>query len=992
MRKRFHCAVLAAVLAAGLALAPVMAGAQSAGLDNAAGLPRLSPWPARVEGVAAPRISLNGIWQFRVQDAGAKDIRVPGEWAMQGFTVDSAGTGRYTRQFSVPEDWKGKRVKLRFDGVSSHCSVRVNGRQVGSHEGSFVPFEFDLSGAVHTGTNTMEVDVACQTLSDILASTSQYAGHPVGGILRKVTLFALPAVNLSDQTYVTRFDDQYRDARLEIPFAVSNEGNGTADAEVSFRLKDDSGRPVSVKQARFSVGRIPGGETRRDTVSFFVSRPKQWNPEMPYLYTLETRLTVGGRLAEIHIQKIGFRQIEVRGSRLFVNNRPVKLHGVCRHSIDPYTGRSVSPRRCVEDALLFREGNCNYIRTSHYPPEEEFLDACDSLGLFVESESSLCWIGHGAAPVWKKWDYKDPRFLPYMMQANLEKMVADRNHPSVILWSLGNESRWSPLWADINRAVKRLDPSRPTVFQDQAWGTYNNAGSRTDIANYHYPDFDGAASTDTIDRPVQFDEFAHVENYNRLEVLTDPYVRVAWGPSLARIYDSMYAHPGCLGGAIWAGIDDIFHMPDHTMIGYGPWGVIDGWRRRKPEFYGMKEAYSPVVVKRAAAPADGGKLRLRLENRYDFLNLSALEITCYEGGRQRPLHVDVPPHGTATVSIPVSGRGKNDPVRIVFRDPRGFVSQEVVIPTGETVPHAPSPGSLAPVKLSESGHDYRIQAGRNTFVVNKATGEIQTAAIAGKAVPVSAPALMIVPLNNDDGGGPGVTNCNYQTELPVLLYQPYRGWKADSVRATREDDGSVSLRVTGAYAGAGGVVVTRFEKDGSLVVQYAFTLTGTDGIDPRQWGLVCTLPRSYDRLSWDLKGPAVRYPAASLARLHGTAVARPADRSNSLRWEKPSEPWASDANKLGTNAFRSTKAGIYRASLTNAEGLGVELLSDGAKSARAWVDGDKVYLLSADYNTGGSDHFSGFFYEEQRRPLKAGSRITGNMHLQLIDDKLNKGL
>lgn len=948
----------------------------------------LSPRPSEVAGVRESIVSLNGVWQFAGGGAVSRSIRVPGEWEMQGFHLDSAATGTYTRTFEVPDDWQEKRIRLRFDAVSSHCTVLVNGEEVGSHEGSFVPFEMDITSAVRPGANRLEVAVQCQTISDVLACTSQYAGHPVGGILRKVQLFCVPAVHLADEAVVTRFDTAYRNAVLELPLAVSNQGKKARAVSVSISLQDAEGKPLPEKQ--FSLGSLGAG-LHADTVRIPVRQPIQWNPEHPYRYRLVTRLLVEGKPVEAVTREIGFRQVEVRGNQLFVNNRPVKLHGVCRHSIAPYTGRSVPADRCREDALLFREGNCNYIRTSHYPPEEEFLDACDSLGLFVESESSLCWIGHGAAPVWKQWNYQDPRFLPYMIRANIEKMLADRNHPSVILWSLGNESLWSPLWAQVNKRVKQLDPTRPTVFQDQCWGTYNNHGSQTDIRNYHYPDFEDPANTDTMTRPVQFDEFAHVENYNRLEVMTDPYVRVAWGPSLVRIYDSMYAHPGCLGGAIWAGIDDIFHMPDHRLIGYGPWGVIDGWRRKKPEFYAMRQAYSPVRLSLDSAdvPASGS-LTLQVENRYDFLNLSALRILCIQGNHTARLRADIPPHGAGLLRVPLVA-GSRDSIRLVFRDPRGFVSQQAAIAVPARAEIRPGPAfATAHATVSRTAGTYLIASKSVRYQVNRQSGLIQQVSVKGRTVPVTLPLLEIVPLNDDDGGGPGITNCNYQADLRPLLYTPCHDWKASSVQVIPGGDSAVTVEVKGSYREAQGTFVMRFENDGGLRIHYAFTIRDSVRVNPRQWGLVCVLPGGFDRLRWHTKSPWPLWTGDGIARAAGEAPARPLSRDNPLSWERPGGSWSQDANRLGSNDFRSTKAGIYTASLADASGLGLEVRSDGTQSVRAWLDDTHTELLTTDYNTGGVDRFSAFFYEDERRPLSAGSKLEGTFLIHPVSDMKNK--
>jgi hypothetical protein len=959
-------------------------------VENASALtdtpPRLSPRPQSLHEVRQSCISLDGIWKFTGGKAVNENIEVPGEWEMQGFRLDSAATARYVRTFVVPEDWKNKRIKLRFDAVSSHCIIKVNGKRVGEHEGSFVPFELDITNQTNTGNNRLDVDVRCQTISDILASTSQYAGHPVGGILRKVTLFALPDINIAAMTYVTVFDKEYKDATLRIPFEVANEGNKAGKAVIAFELKNSNGKTIPLAENKFVIGNVPAGRLDKDTVALRVQSPEKWNPAHPYLYTLTTKLIVDGKICEEHSRKIGFRQVEIRGNQLFVNNHPVKLHGVCRHSIDPFTGRSVSPALCIKDAVLFRDGNCNYIRTSHYPPEEEFLDACDSLGLFVESESSLCWIGHHANHIWQRWDYANPTYLPYMINANLEKMIADRNHPSVILWSLGNESIWSPNWATVNKVVKDLDPSRPTVFQDQCWGSYKFGRSRCDIANYHYPGLNAPALCDTMHRPTQFDEYLHVENYNRREVLTDPFIRADWGGPLQQMYDSIYSHKGNLGGAIWAGIDDIFHMPGGNIVGYGPWGVIDGWRRPKPEFWEMKKSYAPVIITNVRHPGyQSGKLILKAENRYDFTNLSSVKITFRIGDDSGIIKSAIPPHGEGNIEVPVSqNQLKKNALLITFTDPRGFICQQELIRSEKQENSSIiGDGRKTNIQFHESGNSYFVSMNDASYRISKGNGEIEKADINGIHVISKAPVLMIVPLNDDDGD-PKTSGCNYQRNIRPLLYAGCKKWKASSVTSLKGRDGSVMIISEGEYDEAKGKDTLKFSKNGMVTLDYSFVIKDSTAINPRQWGIIFILPASYQTFTWKREGRWTIYPANDIARNEGTAKANPVHLPYGEPWSRPKGLWSGDANDLGSRDFRSTKAHIYSARLTDSKGTGIEVLSNGEQAARSWIDGDRVLFLIAEYNTGGSEKFSAGFYRNERRPLASGNVLRGTVRFKLI--------
>ncbi|TZF85842.1 beta-galactosidase (plasmid) [Pedobacter sp. BS3] len=916
-----------------------------------ANIPRLSPLPQEVAGTKNAQLTLNGKWQFTV-GAGNKTaaIEVPGEWEMQGFTVHEGETALYSRPLNIPAEWNGKRIKIRFDGVSSHAVVKVNGKQVASHEGGFVPFEVDITSALKSSDNILQVEVQALTISDRLACVSQYAAHTVGGILRKVTLFALPGINIADMAVTTTFDSRFKNASLNIQYSAANEANRSGNATLKFRLSDKEGKIVTESASDISVN---ANATSSKSVTLKVNSPKKWDAEHPYLYTLTTELYENGKLLQRNTQRVGFRQIDIKNGQLLVNGMPVKLRGVNRHDIYPLTGRSITPDLCRKDAELFRAGNCNYIRTSHYPPSTEFLEAADELGLFVESEAALCWVGHGAAPVWRKWDYSDTRFLPFMVAANVEKMIAQRNHPSIIIWSLGNESRWSPLWSKVNEIVKQLDPSRPTSFHDQAWGKGNHYGSQADIAVYHYPNLRFEAFLDTIKRPVLFGEYAHVSCYNRRELVTDPGIRDGYGAPLAQMYTAMYKYKSCLGGAIWSGIDDTFHLPDGRIIGYGPWGVIDGWRRLKPEYFGMKKAYSPVVITNISHPVvEKNNLKLSVENRYDFTNLKELKISCTVDGKSQTIHADIPPHGQGVVNIPVNGTSKE--VLISFTDPRGFIANEEKIILKES----PVNENYDKVNVSYAENDASItvQQGKITYLISKTTGMILSVKKESKEIVRQGPVFGIVPLNKDDGGKPGVANQTYQNDIYPFKNYPLSVRFTDSLSVQKQADGiKISMNVT--YTNAEGKQSYHFLNNGTVTAGYQVQYKGVDSL-PRQYGMMMQLPVNFDRLSWKRKGDFSMYPDNNIGRNEGEAYLNAVHlRSVEKPREMPAGDWRDDANDLGSNDFRSTKRYIYRASLTDKSGNGIEIISDGTQAVRAWLQDERMQLLVADYNNNGSEPF-----------------------------------
>ncbi|SHG01956.1 glycoside hydrolase family 2 protein [Pedobacter caeni] len=937
---------------------------------------RLSPVPAKVENVQSPVLSLNGIWDFKYKTQAGK-IQVPGEWEMQGYHVDSAQHASYTTSFELPQDWKGKKIKLRFDGVSSHCEVLLNGKLIGTHEGGFVIFEMDASTAVKAGKNKIEVKVASLTVSDKLGCVSQYAAHTVGGILRKVTLTALPELNIGEVYPQVTFDKNYEHADLHIDYQVYNESKLPADAALKFILLDREDKELRVNGNSIEKQNIRPNTNLKGILSVRVDHPEKWDTEHPYLYTLITRLMSKGKVIQENRQKLGFRQIDIRGNQFFVNNKAIKLHGANRHDVSTLSGRSISAALNKKDAELFRNANCNYIRTSHYPPAEEFLAACDSLGMFVEAEAAITWVEHHASPIWKEWNYLNPDFIPHFLRANFENIRGNRNHPSIIIWSIANESRWSPLWDKVNTEVKKYDPLRPTAFHDQTYGGFNNAGSKADIRNIHYPGLGGPEQTDKFtDRPVLFGEYCHVQTYNRLEEVTDPYVRADWGRMLHQMYDKMYTHQACLGGAIWAGIDDIFHKPDSTIVGYGPWGaVLDGWRREKPEFISVRKSYAPLIITNLKeAKPKNGILLLQLENRYNFANLKEGQFNYIVDGVSRSAVADIPARSSGDLELQVADDAKV--VRITFTDPRGFVTQEEQLNFSDRQVLIPVEPAIA-VKLKKSGDQLILSRGTQKYSFDKNTGLVTGDKILGGI------ALMVVPMNGDDGGAPHIAGNNYQRNIKPLLYQPEGNWKASSVSASKDKE-SVNVKVEGSYNYLKGVFNYKFLADGTIEIAYDFKVTDTVKINPRQWGLAFELPSDFQHLNYSSKGYWSVYPENDIARTSGDIHAVPVHQKYvEAALKVPAGPWSADANDLGSRDFRSTKANIYHAGLSNDKGDGLRVYSDGTQSARSWIDGNKTRFLLAELNGGGSDGFFASYYSKERRPLKMGSELKGKIKLKL---------
>lgn len=945
----------------------------------------------RNSSVSPVKVDLNGRWNFNDSFSGnlaevgnrAKrwpQIEVPGEWAMQGFEVEPGKAGVYSRSFAVPKTWTNCKIFLRCDAVFSKADLFVNGQSAGSHTGPMVAFEKEVSSLLKRGKeNRLTIAVTAETMADTLMSGTQYAAHQLGGILRKIYLYAVPEVYLANLVVTTPLDPNYEHADLAINATLKN-AVAAERADVNVRLFAPNGRQVELANSRKTV-QLKGEKELPISLSFLVAKPDKWDAEHPNLYRLELDVLTDAGVETI-VKKIGFRQIEVVGNQLFVNGTPIKMKGVNRHEVHPLRGRSLTPELWKQDAELFKQGNVNYIRTSHYPPAEEFIALCDSLGLYVELENPICWVGHGANEHWKNNDPKDPAMYNYFEQIARADLAFFRNHPSILIWSMANESMWTENWSRLADFYAQQDPTRPATFHDQAYGGFNNYGStKMPVANMHYPGPNGPQVVEDFKRPILFGEYAHLNTYNREEIVTDPGVRDAWGRGFRKMWEGMYKSRGCLGGAIWSGIDDVFYLPDGRAVGYGEWGPIDGWRREKPEYYHMKKSYSPVKIhnQHVEVPEKGQPIRLQIENRFDFTNLSECCISWQVGNKSGTVNMDLPPQKTGILDIWPKNKqldGEIMTVRVV--SPQNIEVEACAIEIGQVKRDDFPFQKVSARQLAVSQAEDHLQIAGDGFEweFGLKEGVINGAQIDHEKVLNGGAELMMLELRT----GP----CNTEHSLEIPLHNSLcTGKKVQDVSWEQVND-TVKVKVLLNYTMAEGEINYAFTAGGDVVVDYQ--MKATIKMNPRQWGLVFSVPESSKNLQWYRKGLWSWYPENHIGRTNGETVpfGDKAFRIESFG-QKPVNDWRFDAISLGTNDFRATRENIYWAALSNADGYGVTVVGDGEQAFRAFVDANEnISFLVAGYSTGGGDMFFSGHYNDERKPLEEGSVIKSSVKLQLV--------
>ncbi len=933
---------------------------------------RWSPIPESLNGTEPIKVSLCGTWDFytgisesfplRINNPKAL-IEVPGEWIMQGFEVDTGSFAGYKREFSLPKSWKGYRIKLRCEAIYSYSEIIINNHEAGRHLGGFTPFEIDVTNFVKPGVNSIAVKVKSESLADTLSSASQYAIHPLGGISRPIYLIAVPEVNISSFHVTTTFDKDYKDATLNASIKIANESVRDSEVKMIFSLTGANNEAIILNGETELSESVKMRGNYKTEISFNVSEPKKWDPEHPNLYYLHCTLLVNGKETETVVQRFGFRQIDVRGNRVFVNNKPIKLRGVCRHEVDPLRGRSLTGNIWHEDVKLFKEANVNYIRTSHYPPNEKFLEACDELGMFVEEEAPFCWAS--------KKPINDSNYFEAILQPTIEMVERDKSHPSILMWSMGNESHnFDELFKKSADIVKAIDPSRPRVF---SFWAENADHDYLEINNDHYCGPKGPEKYAKQKRPITIDEYSHLNAYNRFELITDPGVRDFWGEGFSMMWEKMYHTPAILGGAIWAGIDDSFFLPSGEAVGYGTWGPIDGWRRKKPEYWHLKKTYSPVKVELVDTPEDQ-PVKLKIENRYLFTNLKECKINWSNSGGKGILNIDLDPGKSEEIELPFSSREIEKLTVEIFKNSEVPVDKYVF---DHTVPDIKIV-EISKEKFSYTSKNNSIVATSKNVKVELTGDKFQIFSSDGEEIMKGLPQLMIVPLNSN---GAGVQMTKETPEFEI--YSPFAHNRKIRNIVTEKSKQSLKITIRESYDEARGTMTLTINADGNINLSYDYKIS--EDINPRQWGMGFRLAEDLQTLNWTRKGYWSVYPKDHIGRTEGKANAFVGHQVSGLAGPKtkPDWVWSEDQTKYGTNDFRSTKRNIFTGSLTNKNSSGIKIVSGGTQHLRCWFDNDTVNLIVAEYDNPGAERFFRGHAQQWDSPLKKGDKISGTVNLHI---------
>ena len=583
---------------------------------------------------ASPWVSLlNGKWQFKLvpnpaavpNDFGLQSfsdntfstIDVPCSWQLQGFdTAIYVGdgyaftplnppyvpavfnpTGLYRTNFEVPQNWNGRQIFITFEGVESAFYIWVNGQKVGYSENSFMQAEFDVTAHLKPGSNQLSLEVLRFSDGSYLEDQDYWR---LSGIFRDVYIYSVPKVHIADVSIVTDFDQLYKDAALEVVIELKNfEKTAPKNLKIQYTLFDNKKTEI-ISDSKPVMPVWVNGKLLFN-FSQIIKAPKQWNAENPELYTLViTLLDAKGNTIETISQRVGFREVEIINGVLLVNGQRVVFKGANRHDSDPQTGRYCTREAMLRDIMLLKQFNFNAVRTSHYPNAPLWYDLCDEYGLYLIDEANL--ETHGLGDRFTSDSTYEAAFID-RAQSMVER---DKNHPSILIWSLGNESSMGGNHEVMAQWIHQNDTTRPVHYEGA------NRHKMLDITSVMYP---------------QLQEYVDMHLYDKRPAIMCEYVHAGGNGvgNMKEYVDLFYKYERLQGGFIWSWADQALNLdnqpnPDLWLKGSDN-GIVFADRRVKPSMYDIKHVYQPVHIE--AVELSTGKIKLT--NRYMFSNLNTLK-------------------------------------------------------------------------------------------------------------------------------------------------------------------------------------------------------------------------------------------------------------------------------------------------------------------------------------------------------------------------------
>ena len=932
-------------------------------------------------------MSLNGQWKFKVvnlpeampdgfyrEDFDVSDwdqIKVPANWELEGHgqpiytnvqypfrpvdppltPKDKNPSGGYTHFFDLPANWLDQQITLHFGGVSSAMYVWLNGEFIGYSEDSRLPAEFDISKVARKKNNRLSVQVIRWSAGSYLEDQDHWR---LSGIHREVYVTVSPKVQLYDFFVRTELDEHYEDAELQIRPKIEVFDNADYEGwQLEAQLFDESGNAVIQEPMTRSVKDIveepwhARGNVYFPLMKTTVKNPKKWSAEFPNLYTLVFYLRdAKGKLIESRSSKVGFRSVALVDGELQVNGQPVLLYGVNRHDHDRYNGKVVTEESMRKDVLLMKQFNFNAVRTSHYPNHPRFYELCDEFGLYVIDEANI--ETHGIGSVLSN----DPAWMTAHVERGLRMVERDKNHPSIIFWSLGNESGHGPNHAAMAGYMKEYDPARfihyegaQSIYGYEDLRTTNSDPAWLDMRSRMYNDIESMvtmANQDEDGRAVIWCEYAHSMGNST--------------GNLFEFWDAIKANKRMIGAFIWDWMDQALVVKDangkERYVYGGDFGekyhddnfnlngVINADQTAKPATWEAKKVFQPVVMRRG----ETNEAPFLVHNWHHFADLSR-----YEG--QYTVLADGISVKVGPFRVPAIAAGKEGKLDFVWpdidyqagveyfinfefklKDQYSWANKGHVVAT-EQFPIANPQGSAkanvgipaGKVSVTESATEVRVTGDELVVVFDKESGWIRTISNGGKEV-VSGdlrPNFWRALTDNDERGH--------------QIQKRYAKWKNAAKSADLQ---SIEVSTLSSLAEGNNIqehsqvlvktehwmseVSTSYQVDylisnGAIAVEVTFDPSSNNSELPRI-GMQFQMPAVYDLWEWYGRGPHENYSDRQKSAYIGLYQASVKD--DFFHYIQPQES--------------NNRTDVRWMSLKDGNGEGLSVLGDQPLSVSAW--------------------------------------------------------
>ncbi len=903
-------------------------------------------------------LALDGQWKFNwvgnpserptnffdtsFDDSAWTNIDVPSNWEMKGygkpiylgsgypFKIDPPRVtsepprnwtayaqrdpvGSYRKTINMPPGWYGRRVFIHFDGVGSAFYLWVNGVRVGFSKDSRTPAEFDVTDFVQPGANQFAVEVYRWSDGSYLEDQDMWR---MSGIFRPVYLYSTANARIRDFTVRTGLDADQQSATLQIKPALAAKNTAVENWTVRAQLFDAQKNSVFADELTHDANEILNpdfssqildarmpqrGEPKFAWLEGTVAKPALWSAEAPNLYTLVLSLCDDkGNVVEADRCQVGFRDIALRDGQFLINGHPIRLRGVNRHEIDPDTGYSMSQERMVQDITLMKQANINAVRTCHYPDDPRWYELCDRYGIYVLDEANICTHGTRGSLA------NDPQWEGAFLDRATRMAERDKNHPSVIIWSMANESGYGPNFAAISGWLHEFDPTRP-VHYEGAQGVTNDPPT-VDIIGRFYP----RLNTEIYAKPedpwnLRWDKLLGIaqRTNDHRPVLATEYAH-AMGNAVGNLQDywnEIYSNPRLLGGFIWEWCDQGLHKTDadgkvYTAMGgdfgempnHGGFcikGLVNADRDIFPKYWEVKKVYQPVAIE--PVNLKPGTITLKIWNRNAYLNLTNYNarwsVTSSEGreiqsGTLPP--INCLPGVSNIVKIPFTKIPEVKPgaefwLRVSFHTLTNSdwapADHEIAWQQMKLEVKTPAAAAVKPAQQPELivvQRDDFVKVGNEHFTVsfNHYTGALERYAFRnGDATEevlarsdigsINGLQLWRAPTDNDKGFGKWLARDWHEAGLSNLTC------KVEQLEVHAFSSGEVRIitTITGKAANGGMRVKTIWtvRGDGSLEMDTGFQPFGQLPLLPRV-GMVFALDRRFDHAQWYGRGPWENYP------------------------------------------------------------------------------------------------------------------------------------